>query len=52
MHHGQNRGNTKMYIKQKHQFHENEGKCIAFAEIGGIYTFCENRGNMQYASLT
>jgi len=26
-------------------------KNVNFAEIGEIYKFCENRGDMQYASL-
>jgi len=59
MHHGQNRGKQKRILSQKRKLNENEGQHLAeigeefinFAEIGEIYTFFRNSGNMHYASL-
>jgi len=50
---GQNRREAKTQIKQnKRKFCGYRGKCINFAGKEGIYRFCENRGNMKYASST
>jgi len=54
IHHGQNRGEAKKCkLSKKRKLSKNRvGNLETFDEIGGIYEYFGNRGNMQYASLT
>ena len=45
-------GRKKCKLGKKRKLTKNKGKFINFVEIGGIYQFCGNRRNLQYASLT
>ena len=52
MHPGQNRGEAKKSkLRQKNVNFAEIGECINFVKIGGIYKYCGNGGNVQYASL-
>ena len=53
MHYGQNGESQKCKLAKTLKLNENRdrGNLKEIAQIGGLYTFCENRENMQYASF-